>query len=277
MTMTQDIIQIPAGTLQMDTTTVHLEAFYMDIHPVTNAQFKAFIEAKPQWQRDNIADKCHDGNYLKSWTGTDFPDRKAYHPVVYVSWYAAIAYTHWVGGRLPTETEWLWAARGGLTDAKYPWGNEHPSVHAENWHAARLTAHHHRQQKIEDDYQEQPIEPKPMPPYIQDMVRAAGDDPRSHAVANYWNLFSSDTTPIGCFPANNYGLFDMTGNVWEWCDTPCDTPEGEHRVVRGGSFRTEFTHLSLATTKTAPPPQLTTIDLGFRCAFDLEAPVISDK
>ena len=270
MMMTQDIIEIPAGTLQMDKTPIPLDAFYMDIHPVTNTQFQAFLHEHPEWRKEQIEDKFHDGNYLANWNGTDFPDRKAYHPVVYVSWYAARAYTHWVGGRLPTDAEWLWAARGGLTDAKYPWGNSEPSIIAENLHAARLTAHHHQQKQLEDDYQEKPI-------ILQDRIRAADTDPSRHAVANFWHLFSSDTTPICTFPMNNYGLFDMTGNVWEWCDTPCDTPEGEHRVVRGGSFRTEFGHLSLEKTKTAPPPELTSPDLGFRCAFDIDAPVISDK
>ena len=165
------MVLIPAGEFQMGSDdedadddeqpvhTVYVDAFYMDEYEVTNAQFKAFVDANPHWQKDQIDAKFHDGTYLKHWSGTDYPSGKADHPVVYVSWYAAMAYAEWAGKRLPTEAEWEYAARGGLAGQKYPWGNT--LVNDRSW--------------------------------------------------------GGNTTPVGAYAANGYGLYDMAGNVWEWC------------------------------------------------------------
>ena len=177
MPTSEGMVRIPTGQFQMGSNdedahddeqpvhTVHLDAFFMDKYEVTNAQFKTFVDANPQWQKDKIEDKFHDGTYLYHWDGTNYPAGKADHPVTFVSWYAAMAYAEWAGKRLPTEAEWEYAARGGLAGKKYPWGNT--------------------------------ITP---------------------ADANYnCNVNVGDTTPIGRYAANGYGLYDMAGNVWEWC------------------------------------------------------------
>ena len=170
-----EMVTIYAGEFQMGSNdrdadhdeqpvhTVYLDTFSMDVHEVTNAQYKLFLDANPEWQKDRIPSAYHDGNYLKYWEGNDYPQGQDNHPVVYVSWYAAMAYADWVGKRLPTEAEWEKAARGGLISQAYSWGNL--------------------------------IDP---------------------GKANYSGEIGG-TTPVGNYPANTYGLYDMVGNVWEWC------------------------------------------------------------
>ena len=218
--------------------------FYMDKYEVTNAQFKAFVDANPAWQKGNIERRHHNGYYLDHWSGNDYPAGKADHPVVYVSWYAAMAYANWAGKRLPTEAEWEYAARGGLGRQKYPWGNT--------------------------------ISP---------------------ADANYDGNVG-DTTPVGRYAANGYGLYDMAGNVWEWCldaghefayaelgsnrnpifgldtiqELREDFTEKVHsaRVLRGGSWHSDtgaqWLRVAVRVTNIRPPT--TSQDLGFRCVKD---------
>ena len=127
-----EMVRIPAGEFQMGSNeimeaipehTVYLDEFYIDAYEVTNAQFKAFVDANPEWSKENIPSKFHNGNYLKLWNGNDYPEGKGNHPVVYVSWYTAMAYAKWVGKRLPTEAEWEKAARGGVVGKRYVWGD----------------------------------------------------------------------------------------------------------------------------------------------------------
>ena len=98
------MVLIPAGEFQMGDPfnegndnerpahTVYLDAFYMDKYEVTNAQFKKFIDANPAWSKGRIRSEYHFGLYLNDWNGNDYPAGEADHPVVYVSWYAAMAY-----------------------------------------------------------------------------------------------------------------------------------------------------------------------------------------
>ena len=144
-----EMVKIPAGEFQMGSKecmyatpihTVYLDAFYIDPYEVTNAQFKAFIDANPEWSKENIPSKYHNGNYLKLWDGNDYPDGKANHPVVYVSWYAAMAYAKWKGKRLPTEAEWEKAARGGVAGERYVWGDSRDPGKANYGYYGRRTS-----------------------------------------------------------------------------------------------------------------------------------------
>ena len=142
------------------------------------------------------------------------------HPVVHIAYEDAVAYCTWAGKRLPTEAEWEWAARGGKENLIYPWGNENPDT---------------------------------------DRVKAnlyQGLFPYHNSVKDGFEL----TAPVKFFEANAYGLYDMAGNVWEWCSdwfdsayyskasaSQADTKGPskafvpsrlyqEERVIRGGSF-----------------------------------------
>ncbi len=128
-----EMVLIPAGGFLMGSSTgeadespmhsVYIDDFYMDRYTVTNVQYKTFVDDNPQWCKDRILREYHDGNYLKLWNDENYPIGKGNHPVVSVSWYAAMAYAQWARKRLPTEAEWEKAARGGLVGKTYPWGD----------------------------------------------------------------------------------------------------------------------------------------------------------
>ena len=275
----ENMVLIPAGEFQMSSdsdraknqkkpvSTVYVDTFCIDKYPVTNAQYKMFIDVNPQWCKPSKWDKqnkskkkilsifrkYHGINYLKHWNWNNFPVGKADHPVTHVSWYAAMAYSKWVGKRLPTEAEWEKAARGGLTGQKYPWGNNLDS----------------------------------------NMV--------------YCGKNVGETTSVGEYPANNYGLHDIVGNVWEWCldeyqtifyTSPVQNPVAGvntkedlnslildfrnvryDRVLRGGSLSTSSEPNQTAARR-GGSPFLTTLvstystrfaaNIGFRCAWDTQ-------
>jgi iron(II)-dependent oxidoreductase len=133
------MVLIPAGTFMMGSEDgeryehpvheVDLEAFYIDVYEVTNAQFAEFLNEEGNQEEDGAAWLDADGEYVRihredgEWAvDTGYAD----YPVVEVSWYGARAFCEWRGARLPTEAEWEKAARGGLEGAKYPWGDEAP-------------------------------------------------------------------------------------------------------------------------------------------------------
>ena len=248
----EGMVFIPAGQFQMGSIddeaqndeqpvhTVHIDAFFMDEHEVTNLEYKEFILENPRWQKSRIDKRFHNGNYLKHWSGNNYPSGKANHPVTYVSWYAAMAYAEWAGKRLPTEAEWEYAARGGLAGMKYPSGNT-----------------------------------------------------ISTRQANY-KRHVGDTTAVGRYAANGYDLYDMAGNVWEWCldeydadfyfvsrnsrnpisgartiqwilDNFTSIPTNTSRVLRGGGWSNSAQYLRVAD-RFRNTPSFTSAYFGFRCA-----------
>jgi formylglycine-generating enzyme len=214
---------------------VTIHSFYLDKYEVTNAQFKTFVEHNPDWRQDRIPARYHNGNYLKHWNSKGYPKEKANHPVVNISWYAAVAYCQWTGKRLPTEAEWEYAARGGLKAKAFPWG----------------------------------------------------DEPVDKTRANYGESGFGDTTPVGSYYANGYGLFDMAGNVWEYLadewgryssSAQIDPIAGgslfpddaflaitSRRVIRGGSWGGAPVNLRV-TYRDSHPPNGARDFVGFRCA-----------
>lgn len=266
---------IPGGTFVMGNNHGHqdesprhavaLDGFWMDTHEVTNAQFAEFVEAtgyvtlpekKPELRsykegmkpddlaileemnqpgsicsldlssRDEIDER---GAYSwwqyvngANWKHPEGPDSditdRMDHPVVHLSWLDVQEYCKWAGRQLPTEAQWEYAARGGHEGRVYPWGNTRQLDG--KW--------------LQNIWQgEFPVED-------------VGEDGHT------------STAPVGSYPPNDYGLYDMSGNVWEWCadyyrpdyylSSPTHNPPGPtdsldpqepqiiKRVQRGGSF-----------------------------------------
>ena len=253
----EGMVLIPAGEFLMGSNdaeaqdneqpvhTVYIDAFYIDETEVTNLQFKNFLIKNPHWQKGSVDSRFADVDYLKLWDGNNYPSGEDHHPAVYVNWYAAMAYSNWVGKRLPTEAEWEYAARGGLVGKKYS-------------HGDTLTP----QDANYDDYIRYP-------------------------------------TAVRSYPANDYGLYDMTGNVFEWVLDEYDdhfyltfpqngvarnplssansiaqlldnyTDITSSRILRGGSWFNKPEHVRVAF-RTYNPPRNTCLNLGFRCAMTIK-------
>lgn len=170
--------------------------------------------------------------------------RRADHPVVHVSWNDAIAYCRWSGKRLPTEAEWEYAARGGLRQQRFPWGDE-----LEPGGEYRCNIWHGRFPDLntrEDGY--------------------------------------LGTAPATAFKPNGFGLYNMSGNVWEWCQdwfsvdfhltgprtNPTGPPQGDARVMRGGSFlcHRSYCNRYRVAARSKNTPESSTSNIGFRCVTD---------
>ena len=209
---------------------IHLAAFAIDIHPVTNEQFVRFLELMGGEKDANNNDiiRLRDSRIKRVGGKMSIESGYAKHPVVGVSWYGATAYAKWVGKRLPTEAEWEIAACGAREDHTFPTGDQIERTQA--------------------------------------------------------NFFSSDTTPIGSYPPNGYGLYDMAGNVYEWCqdwydyhyydvsvqepDQPKGPVQGVYRILRGGCWKSLKEDLRCAH-RHRNNPGIMNGTYGFRCAADV--------
>lgn len=246
----EQVIWVPSGAFEMGSNDFYPEerpahrvtvgGFWLDRHPVTNAEFRRFVEITgyvtlaedlpdpSQYPGINPAllvpgslvfrrpaRRVSLRNFRAWWTyvpgacwrnpegpGSDLNGRDD-HPVVHIAYQDAEAYARWANKSLPSEPEWEFAARGGLDGAIYAWGDEFAPdgrMMANTWQ---------------------------------------GEFP--------WQNLTTDgyegTSPVGSFPPNGYGLYDMTGNVWEWTSdfftphcpieprTPCCAPAVGNRVV----------------------------------------------
>ena len=263
----ENMILIKGGTFQMGTDdgmpyespvhTVELKSFYIDEHEVTVAEFAEFTNAT-NYRTD--AEKFGWSGVFDMQTGKwkrvdganwRYPEggkiaANKNEPVVQISWNDAKAYAKWTSKRLPTEAEFEYAARGGLVGKKYAWG---------------------------DDLK-----------------------PNGKLLANWWQgSFPDKNTnedgfltraPVKSFAPNGYGVYDLTGNVWEWnadwyaddyyenspLANPTGAKNGDERVIRGGSFlcaENFCTNYRVAGRSHATPDSGLN-NLGFRCARDAQ-------
>jgi formylglycine-generating enzyme required for sulfatase activity len=253
---------------------VAVDSFYLDTFPVTNRQFREFVRAanyKTESERFGWSFVFH--NQLPAekyralvedtvaghewwckvpgadWAHPEGPDStidaRLDYPVTHVSWSDAAAYAKWAGKRLPSEAEWEFAVRGGLEQKTYPWGDE-------------LT---------------------PGGKHLCNIWQ--GEFPRHDTAEDGY----AGPCPVDAFPPNAFGIYSMTGNVWEWIAdwfspyyhvtatrlNPIGPPSGEARVMRGGSFlcHKSYCNRYRVAARTSNTPDSATGNLGFRCARDV--------
>jgi formylglycine-generating enzyme len=253
---------------------VTLRSFLIDRTTVTNRQFRKFVETTGYrteaerfgWSfvfwlhipRKRFAELVEDRIAAAPWwckvrgARWDAPEGPASnlahredHPVVHVSWNDAIAYAQWSGQRLPTEAEWEYAARGGLEQKIYPWGDK---LRPNGEHRCNIWQ---------------------------------GDFPNNDTGDDGYK----GTCPVKAFPPNGYGIYSMTGNTWEWCadwfspdyhrtascDSPTGPPTGTARVTRGGSYlcHKSYCNRYRVAARSFNTPDSSTSNMSFRCALSL--------
>jgi formylglycine-generating enzyme len=254
--------------------TVTLDAFYMDRYPVTNEQFAEFVRQTgyktdaerfdwsfvfhkhiPPEAYDRLVDRTAPGVawWCKvngaAWSRPEGPDSsvagREHYPVVQMSWNDAAEFAKWAGKRLPTEAEWEYAARGGLEQKTYPWGDE-------------LT---------------------PGGRHLCNIWQGVFPD-LDTAEDGY-----AGVAPVDTYPPNGYGFYTITGNVWEWCGdwfdprfhvtgtrvNPVGPPEGGAKVMKGGSYlcHKSYCNRYRVAARTSNTPDSATTNIGFRCVRDV--------
>ncbi len=215
---------------------VCISAFQMDVYEVTNAQYKQCVDSGICTAPGNSSSDTRSSYY-----GNSTYDN---YPVIYVNWSQANTYCNWIQlKRLPTEAEWEYAARGGLSGKRFPWGDTISCANANYY---------------------------PDTQYSYDTQGSTG-----------YCVGGGDTLEVGSYSANGYGLFDMAGNVWEWVNdwysdtyyssSPTNDPtgpsSGSQRVLRGGAWNSGALHLRTSMRYiyfSQPSSQYEMI--GFRCA-----------
>jgi formylglycine-generating enzyme required for sulfatase activity len=205
---------------------LEIKPFYIDKYPVTNAEFKKFLDSSHYHPQDDF-------NFLKDWKNGTFPDGGANKPVTWVSLEDAREYAKWAGKRLPHEWEWQFAAQGN-DNRLYPWGNC-------EWQAAidRMAS------------AAAPLPgPQPAPPPGPNTSRSLLPAPPSSAPPCNWGSdpqnapapisdhgrVLSPASDVNAHPngASPFGVMDMVGNVWQWTDEYVDD-HTRAAILRGGS------------------------------------------